>query len=105
MYVHHTDRLYSYVVTLQLQAKSKGVLVQNQSWGLGVFNTMVFLIYAFFPCLMEAFKKEKESQTACPKCGEGEENTQGFEHSTIISLLKHDPILGFLFAPFSTTEQ
>lgn len=54
---------------------------------------------------MEAFKKEKESQTACPKCGEGEENTQGFEHSTIISLLKHDPILGSLFAPFSTTEQ
>ena len=29
----------------------------------------------------------------------------GFEHSTIISLLKHDPILGFLFAPFSTARQ
>lgn len=31
MYAHNTDRLYSYVVILQLQAKSKGVLVQNQS--------------------------------------------------------------------------
>lgn len=36
------------------------------------------MIYASLPCLMEVFKKEKESQTACPKCGEGEENTQGF---------------------------
>lgn len=61
---------------------------------------MAFMIYASLSCLMEAFRKEKESQTACPKCGEGEEKTQGFEHSTIISLLKHDPILGFFFAPF-----
>lgn len=66
---------------------------------------MALMIHASLPCLMEAFKMEKESQTACPKCGEGEENTQGFEHSAIISLLKPDSILGFLFAPFSTGQR
>lgn len=31
MYAHSTDRLYSYVVILQLQAKRKGILVPNQT--------------------------------------------------------------------------
>ena len=50
----------------------------TQSWGLGIFSTLVHTICASLPRLMEVFKKEKESQTACPKCGEGEEHTQGF---------------------------
>lgn len=39
---------------------------------------MLHMIHASLLCLMEVFKKAKESQAACPKCGEGEENTQGF---------------------------
>lgn len=50
----------------------------TQSWGLGIFSTLVHTICASLPRLMEVFKKEKESQTAWPKCGEGEEHTQGF---------------------------
>lgn len=32
--------------------------------------------YTPLRCLMEVLKKEKESQTACPKCGEAEENSR-----------------------------
>ena len=52
--------------------------VWTQSWGLGILSTLVHMICASLPRLMEVFKKEKESQTACPKCREGQEHTQGF---------------------------
>lgn len=53
---------------------------------------------------MEAFREEKESQAAWPKCGEGAENTQGLNIPPLFLYWNMTPFLASYLLPFPQSD-